>query len=560
MAIPAGWDPSPLAPQIIIKDLDGIEKFRFENANILPAGTRDFDLRAWAIETGVNANQGFAALRIQDNDANLLDATSKELLSKIKNQWEIQIFLGKTSALLQRWFYGKIMEVGVVDKSPGELEHRIFCGGWGVRTVDRISNIQRFQKKQTDGITLDKTDTAAKASEIFKDIFEDTDHLLVRSLGTEPEITAAPADINIKIADFQEQFQTWAHMMAHIAANIAGYCYIDPDRNAKLNQALTVDSGMLFIDNDTNLVGQNWDNKRIGYIRNASFEVKTSSIEAAISILHLFGAQDEILDINNDPAVNAVFDMSTKHVAIQITPTQGKLQRIAVKLRRVGLPGANFGDAFMKIVPAESGGAPRDEDSAKRVRIPAEKLDALLTGSGTFIEISFEKARISTNRTWFIIFDKYGDATHHVGMEYLTGSGVYYDSDNGTTWTVQVGDFAHRTYPSLATNLIWLNTAGLRKFGVRERPIPIRDINSLSAARSLAIGLSSVMAKERRIMPPIVVTAPTDRIIPGQWARIITNRGMDMRADIISMSIAGDAQTEQALGATETTITLEAYR
>lgn len=568
MAIPTGWDPSPLAPQIIIKDLAGVEKFRFESANILPAGTRDFALRAWAVDTGVNANQGFAALRIQDNDAILLDSTTNELLSKIKNQWEIQIFLGKTSALLQRWFYGKIMETSVVDSSPGEMEQRIFCGGWGVRTIDRLSNMKRFQKKQADGITLDATDNAARASDIFSDIFEDQDHHAVRSLGTESEITATPATIDIKLGDFQEQFQTWAHMMTRLSAIIGGFTYIDPDRVARFHPILSVDSGMLFINNETNLIGENWDDKRIGYIKNESFECKASSIDAAISILHLFGAQVELLDFDNNPAVNAVFDMSTKHIGIPFTPTSAKLQKLSLKLRRTGLPGTNFGDAFVKIVPATSAApsAPKDEDVIKRTRIPAEILDALQTGSGTDVEIPFEEVKIDTDRDWFAIFEKHGDSSDHVGMEYITGAvaDAYWSSDNGTSWASQIGGvvpaFFIRTYPTRAVNLIWVNTSGIRKFGIRERPIPIRDVNSQSVARSLAIGLSSVMSKERRILPPITVTAPTDRIIPGQWARIITARGLDMKADIIGCKIQGDAHTDQALGATQVDIILEAYR
>lgn len=46
MTIPTNWDPSPLQPVIIIRDLLGVEKFRFENEQVkalLPIMAINFD-------------------------------------------------------------------------------------------------------------------------------------------------------------------------------------------------------------------------------------------------------------------------------------------------------------------------------------------------------------------------------------------------------------------------------------------------------------------------------------------------------------------------------------
>ena len=113
MAITPSYDPSHLAPKILIHDLDGTLKYTYEAEQIAASPTQDFQLRALKLHLGINDDIGNSVLLIEDPN-NALTETTARSDSKIKRQWTVQVSLGKSSADLNRWFYGKILDVEVL--------------------------------------------------------------------------------------------------------------------------------------------------------------------------------------------------------------------------------------------------------------------------------------------------------------------------------------------------------------------------------------------------------------------------------------------------------------
>ena len=153
MTVTAGYDPRELSPKVIITDYDGSTQYTYESATIASSPTQNFKLTDLRIKMDGNGDYGSATLVIADNGSALVDATLRKG-SLIKRQWDIQIFLGKTSSTLSRWFYGKIVSANVIRPGTGQQGIAIDCVGWGVILKERITRIVRNQDKDADGLTL----------------------------------------------------------------------------------------------------------------------------------------------------------------------------------------------------------------------------------------------------------------------------------------------------------------------------------------------------------------------------------------------------------------------
>jgi hypothetical protein len=569
LTLPAAYNGDPLQAKVVITDLSDVTKYTYESEGVKAGGAavQDIIVEQAHLHSGINDDHGSLTLKINDYQNLLSELTTNRLESKIKNQYRIQVSLGKNFAGLSRRFYGKIGDVGTILPAYGSKKIELFCVGWGISTVERLSYFKRFQKKQSDGITLDSTDTAAKASELFRDILEDTDHHIYRSLGKETAIDAQGyseiQDIDIKLQDIQEDFETFQHLMARVAGSVGAIYGIDQDRKSFLRLPQSKDSGFLFTNvTSAGARAATWDSTKIGVIKKGTgLSFKESTLKSGYSVLVAYGGLTDKLDIAQT-TVNASFDMSTFWIAIPITPNQQQLQKLAILARKLGTPDQ---DAYIQIIGSDTSGNPVSADLRKRVRIPVEKLIALTTGSDTWLEIPFEKIDVVPLTKIFLVLEKYGDASNHYKVAYNTGAtaNAYWDSADGSTWTARAGGqvpaFAVRTYPSRNIVNILFNTEAYRKFGIREKPIPLRDIQSDSAIRNLLLGLSETLGRQRRTYPPITISAPDAHIPTGQYAYLEEYRGLFTRADIIGVDISLNA-TVNGLGADTVEVTLEDYR
>lgn len=555
MALPANYNGRSLSPTVIISDLDDVEQFRFESKAVDPSPTQDFNLSALGLHAGLNDDHGNALLLIDDSN-NVFTNNDVRRASKVKNQWNLKVQLGK-GVTGDTWFQGKILTSDIIRSRTSQQFIKIIAAGWGIRTLDRISTIERIQKRTGGGIDYDTTDNLTDINSLVNDVFQDQDHYILRSLGLESGITLAGIEANTtQLTEFKDYYQSWSFMMSRLAAVAGSVWGIDANKDVFFRNPKANSSGMLFSGDTAGVVTQKWNPAKIGYIV-GPVEYTDGVGDSGYSVLHAPGATTDSLDINENPTVNADFNLSSNWVAIEWTTAQDTLSKIAAKFKKVGTPAD--GDAFFQIVGETTGGGPLMTDLRKKIRIPVQVLNRFSSSNPDyFSEYSFEKIKVTPGEKLYLVFEKYGTASHHYVVQYDSAGAIpYYTSADGVSWASNTGDFALRTYPTRTLNVILYNTAAARRYGVREKVIDVKNIADIQSIRSVLLGLSDMLAKEKRVYKPLTVTVPDSYFSPGQTARIIDTYGLNTDAIItgwdLSMS-AGDPSSH--IGANRMTVNL----
>lgn len=518
---------SNLFPKILIHDLDGTLKYTYETSQIATNPTQNFNLNGIHIHLGINDDYGNATLEIEDNDNQFIETNNKKC--KIKNQWNIQIYLGKNSSTLERWFYGKIFESEIIKPTPNQTIIRITCVGWGVRLKERMTKIKRFQDKTSDGLALDDSDTSAKVSEIAKDIVSDTDHFLYTALPSETEITTSVDDIDIKLADFQLNATSWSDGISQLAGMSNSSYHINADRELVFTNSDS-DSGFLFDSSVNSYDSLNWNSNKLGYIKRSPFTWKDSSADTGYSFIHAYGVQHIAKDTEQTSS-NANYAFSQNWIAIPFTPTTNNIAKISLSMAKTGTPSVI--GSFQILGGASS---PDSADLRKEAKLSASSLSTLDT-TYDWREIAFDNVTVTPREQLYFVIKKYGTSGHTINGEYQTGTGTYYTSSDGTTWSSQTGDFKIRVYN--ANNLITTleNTVAKRKFGIREKILTFNMVQEETVRDSL-VYTSDILSKEKRSYSSMITTVPTSRILLGKTCKVIdVKSGLDIVAEIHSVDI-----------------------
>ena len=167
MTLTPNYNPNALHPRIVITNQFGGSAYTFESKELNPTGTQDFQLNALKLHLGIDDDFGTLHLVIHDNDGNLSDLTNNDRPGLIGREWSIQLYLGKSTATEQRWFYGKIKDFTTSRPTTGVQTISISCVGYGIVLRERMSRLVRNQAKTADGVTLDDTDDSTKISELI---------------------------------------------------------------------------------------------------------------------------------------------------------------------------------------------------------------------------------------------------------------------------------------------------------------------------------------------------------------------------------------------------------
>ena len=435
MALPSGYDQSPLSPKVLIHDLAGALKYTYETSATSGSPTQDFNLRGLSVHLGLNDDYGNAVLLIDDPSNTLID-TDIFKSPKIKRQWNIQIYLGKSSSTLNRWFYGKVFE-GQVARPTAEFTQLVVkCVGWGIRLKERMTHIKRFQDKTSDGLQLDSTDTDSKVSELAKDIIQDTDHLVYTSLGLESEITVNNVDdIDIKLADFQHNPTTFSSALSDLASDSNAVYHVDADRNLTFRNSVANDSGFLFSSDVDSIDTQNWNVNKLGIIAKQDYSYSDSTGDSGYSFLQGIGTHiiNKDLDYTQSDAEYTV----DKWIAIPITPTQNNIAKVALSMKKTGTP-TMTGEFF--ICSKDGSGNPNKTSIKKSARLATSSLVGLGT-SYAYREIAFDNVQTNANELVFLIIKK----NDNIKLEYKAGTGTYYDSSDVVIWTQRTGQIKFRS-------------------------------------------------------------------------------------------------------------------
>ena len=544
MTITAGYDPRELSPKIIITDYDGATQYTYESSTIATTPTQDFKLTDLRIKMDGNGDYGNATLTIADNGSALVDATLRKG-ALIKRQWDIQIYLGKTSSTLQRWFYGKIVSANVIRPGTGQQSIVIDCVGWGVILKERITRIVRNQDKDTDGISLDDTDTKTRLDNLILDMFTKVDHQVDENIPQISSITAALANpgldattLDIKVANVNELGNTYAGFISRIAGLANADWYVDADRRLIVRDAFSYDSGFLFTNNLTGLDATGWSSTKIGYLKNQVLGWSDSTFDSLYSFIHGFGHFAPSLDVGYSTAPDAADNLDNTWIAIPIAPTRDNIFKIALRMTRTGTPASAH---ELRIVGDDGAGNPDPTDIRRVIRIAKETLQALgTTTPAEWAEYPVTpKLEITPDEQLYIEFPRYGTATDTVNINYKAGVGTYKTSTDGTTWTTPTGSPAHRVYSAKRLMTTLENTVVSQKLPEpREKLLPIRADLEEQTVRQAMIQAGFILGKQRRAYEDVVITPTTDRIPLASYCRLQDSKsGLDIKAIIDSYEI-----------------------
>ena len=516
---------SNLFPKVLIHDLDGTLQYTYETSQITTNPTQDFNLSGLNIHLGINDDYGNAVLDIEDNTNALIETTNKSC--KIKRQWDIQIYLGKTSATLERWFYGKVYETEIIKPTPNQTIVRLTCIGWGIRLKERMTKIKRFQDKTSDGLALDSTDTSAKVSEIAKDIVSDTDHFLYTALPTETEITTSVDDIDIKLADFQLNATSWSDGISQLAGLSNSNYHINADRELVFSNADS-DSGFLFDSSVESYDSLNWNGTKLGYIKRAPFTWKDSSADTGYSFIHAYGVQH--ISKDTEQTSSNANKALTGSIAIPFTPTSNNVAKIAISMAKTGTP-----DQIGSFQILGGASSPNSNDLRKEAKLSASSLTTLGT-SYDWREIAFDNVTVTPREQLYFVIKGYGNGSNTINAEYDTSSGTYY-SLSGSTWSSNTGNFKIRVYN--ANNVITTleNTVAKRRFGVREKILTFQNIQEETVRDSLLF-TSDIISREKRSYSNMIISPTTSRILLGKTCKVVdTKTGLNVTAEINTVDI-----------------------
>ena len=514
------------------------------------------------LHNGINSDLGWASLKINDKDNILTDSTNSIRDSKIERQWDIQIYLGKSQPLLQRWFYGKIIEVITIRPRTNQQEVVLSCVGWAATLRDRLTNIKRFQGKAADGITVDSTCTSTKVSELVKNIIEDTDHQADHGLdNSDLGITTNNIqDIDVKLPDFQRSFTPYSQAISELASSGNVMWGIDADRDLFFRDPGSIDSGFLFTNDLAGDTAQNWDSSRIGYLINASQSWRDSSYEGAYSVLHALGSNTVKIDQQNSGSENAVRTSNTSYIGIPFTPQQDNIGKIALRLGKTGTPTSPVTITIANVNTSDSN-SPKLSSFKKSITLDSAKVQSLST-SGDWTELGIqEKIDVEVGTPLMIVIHKYGDGSNNLTMDYKTGSGTFWTSADGVdgNWSSATGLFSMRDYSQKALQIILENTRARQKYGTREMKLQFNAGQEEGSAREALISAGEVLGLERRYYAQVTVSPPTLRIPLGQYCRIYDAKtGLSVKANITSTQIEMTSRAgETSIGANKVILGLE---
>ena len=566
-SIPSNFLSNTLYPKIIIKDKDGAVQYTHESLRIFPAGTRDFEVSAFKLNGGQYSNYGNLMLIIPDHDNLLTDSTDPKTPCIIQREWELIFDLGTSSSTLQRYFHGKIRDAEVDRPGTNQQQIVLSCIGWGVILKERMTKLARNQDKTSDGITLDDTDIKTRLDQLILDLFQDKDHQIDENIPILGNITAAittdglgicVACTDIKIANVNLSISSYAQGIDTFASIGNIMWRVNEDRKLIVHDPSAHDSGMLFSNDFTaNSDTVNWTSTKVGYLLQSPISWVDSSIDTYYNWLHGWGHFVPVLAASDGETPDASDNLDTMWHAIPFSYDKDNLFKIANRIIRTGTPATT---TTVEIWGVDGSGKPNPVDIRRHIEIAKEKLQSLDTTTPTdWFEIPIKpRLDITPGEQLFIVWPRYGTAAHTINVDYKSGTGTYYDSSDGITWTARTGKSAFRVYSAsrLTTSLEIVDTTSVLG-EPRERMFPIRADLEEQSVRQTLLAVAETLGKQRRMYNNIIISIPQDRVNIGQFCRIIDRQtGLDIKANITGFSMQANAYNGE-IGVTQMEISLE---
>ena len=566
-ALTPNYDPNPLHPRIVITNLSGGAAYSFESKQLNPSATQDFQLEALKLHLGIDDDFGYLQLVIHDHDNALADLTDNSRPGLIGREFGVQLFLGKSTATEERWFYGKIKDFTINRPTTGIQTISLTCIGWGIILRERMSRLVRNQAKTADGVTLDDTDNSTKISELILDLFRERDHYIdnnispITSLTTHLSTTGNGIDEQAtsgKIANINFNVAPFAQIISNLAGVANTTWHVNADRSLVIQDPEASDSGFLFTNDLANTEATTWDSTKIGYILNAPLEWKDSSADMLYNFIHGFGHFAPGVSVSETTTPDAADNLDSEWHAIPFIPTSDNVAKIAIRSIRTG---TLIEDGSIQIWGDTGGSGPDPED----IRYKKLLNTATLNGLGTitpadWFEIPVKpRLQVTPGEQLYLVFPKNGDASNTFSVNYTAGSGTYWDSTDGTTWVSRVGKSSYRVYEArtLITTVENVDATDMLP-EPRERIFPIRADLEEQTVRQTLLSAAEVLGKQRRTYGIVTISPVTSRIPLSTFCQLRDAKtGLKIKANIVGIDLSADSST---LGVQRIDLSLDAYR
>ena len=567
MTLTPNYNPNALHPRIVITNQFGGSAYTFESKELNPTGNQDFQLNALNLHLGVDDDFGTLQLVIHDNDGNLSDLTNTDRPGVIGREWSIQLYLGKSTATEQRWFYGKIKDLTTSRPTTGVQTISISCVGYGIILRERMSRLVRNQAKAADGVTLDDNDDSTKVSELILDLFNDKDHYIDNNIDRLTTITAQTSTTgngidesatSQKIANVNFNVASFGQVISNLCGIANTTFHVNADRALVVQDPESRDSGFLFTNNLSGERATTWDSTKIGYILNAPLEWKDSSADMLYNFVHGFGHFKPGVSVSETTTPDAADNLDSEWHAIPFIPTADNIVKIAIRSIKTGTPAE---DTSVQIWGDTGGSGPDPADIRYKKLLNTETLNKLgTTTPADWFEIPIHpRLDVTPGEQLYIVFPKVGDASNTISVNYAAGSGTYWDSANGTTWVSRVGKSAYRIYESRRLTTTVENTSAAEILPEpRERIFPIRSDLEEQTVRQTLLSAAEVLGKQRRTYGTVIVSPVTERIPLGTFCKLEdVKTGLSVKANITGIDLQADTST---LGVQRIELALDAYR
>lgn len=562
-SITPNYNPSPLHPRILITNKGGGSAYNFVSKQLATNPTQDFKLISFNMELGINDNFGNLILLIHDHGNIFTDTTDPKRPSLIEREWGIQLYLGKTLATENRYFYGKIKEVTIERPSTGLQMVTIVCVGWGIILRERLSRLVRNQKKDTDGVTLDDTDISTRIDQLILDLFQDIDHQVDNNITQISTITASASSTgegicedctSIKIANVNFNIASYAQIISNLVGITNSTWHINSDRKLIIQDPGVHSSGMLFTNDLSGTIAQNWTATKIGYILNSPISWTDSSADTYYSFVHGYGHFSPKLVANSTNTPNATDALYDVYHAIPFTVPSDNIFKIAVRATRTGTLTT---DGKIEIWGQASPSGPDSGDVRRSILLNKATLNGLgTTTPADWFEVNIKpKLEVTPNEQLFIVFGKYGTITNTVNVDYRSGTQNFWDSTDGVTWTQRTGESSYRVYDarrliSTVENIIVESEIA----EPRERAFPIRADMEEQSVRQTLIQAAEILGRQRRMYSNIIISPVTDLIKLNTYCYIKDLKtGLNTKANIIGINMSCKSE-EQGVQKIELTL------
>lgn len=506
--------PDLLRPKVTIKKWDGSATYFTYDAFSPP------DSGARVIAVDVEDKELVVApfrITIEDNGG-ALDAN-------IGNGNKVTIAIGSTQPSLTNFVTGFVRQAEVQRTDTNVKEITLQGYSSLIRLDERIGNFYRIADRLANGQDPDPADTKMKCSEIFKDLFEDIDHL---PLGqpTEPFTTGGVSDISERLASIKEPFVEWKQIADRIAEASGTVYGIDANDVAFLRYPTLTHSGITIRDTDSGTAPDATTGYFVG-AWNYSDSIKKS--DGFANRLYGKGGTQMHVFVNKFTD-NATAECYSVDRAVQFIPIAPRLDSISLILSRLG----TLANDISGEVRVDSGNTP-DGDIVGSFSIFKDLVGTSATTINR-INLSMHGTRIQFDKPLWIVVKKQGDASNHVRWHHDNGATGTNATRATDTWTVNTNSFTltHRTYCSRKVLTEASDEASIKKYSVTEDVIDAPWIIEGPTMDAYLTAMLQYSALQHRIFEVKQIYAPTTLINAGKLVRLVDSKsGIDMDAEVL---------------------------